>query len=107
MLRKIVATALAVAAAAAVAQAQDPAARQYVIIGCVSQENAKAPFVITDTRRDPPLVYRLDGDVKQLSVLIGQTVEVSGTIAAPAANQPPVVKVARLSRISTSCVKAK
>jgi hypothetical protein len=52
-------------------------------------------------------VYRLDGDVKQLSVLVGQTIEVSGSIAASAATQPPVVKVATLARISTTCVKSK
>jgi hypothetical protein len=107
MFRTLVATTLAAGACAAVVQAQDPAARPYIVIGCVSQENAKAPFLITDTRRTPPAVYRLDGDVKQLAVLVGQTIEVSGPITAPPGAQPPVVKVVTLARISTTCLKAK
>jgi hypothetical protein len=98
--------ALALAAALhGTVHAQEATARRYVVIGCVSQENAKAGFLLTDTRRDPPSVYRLDGDVKQLSMLIGQTVEVSGPMTAGANKQPPTVKVAALTRIATTCVK--
>ena len=71
----------------------------------MSQENAKAPFLLTDLRPTPPAVYRLDGDIKQLSMLVGQTVEVSGPLAPGADKQPPTLKVAALIRIATTCVK--
>ena len=96
--------ALAVLIATA-AYAQTDAPRRYVVIGCISQQNAKSPFVLTDTRRDPPAVYRLDGDAGQLAPLVGQTVEIAGPIAPAADKQPPVVKVASVVRISTTCAK--
>ncbi len=105
MTRTFAAIALAIAATGPL-QAQDSSARRFVLIGCVSQENAKSPLVITDRRRDPPLVYRLDGDPKQLSMLVGQTVEVTGPITS-APKQPPTLKVTSLARIATSCAKGK
>jgi hypothetical protein len=105
MVRTLAALALLALAPFAAAQSPDTAARRFVVIGCISQENAKAPYVVTDTRREPAAVYRLDGDAKQLSMLVGQTVEVSGPIAPGANKQPPTLKVAGLIRISTTCVK--
>jgi hypothetical protein len=105
MARMIVALAF-VAAAAFGAQAQNAPSRPYVVIGCVSQENAKT-FRIADPRRDPPAMYRLEGDPKQLSMLVGQTVEVTGPMTAGAAKQPPTLKVTSLTRISTTCSKTK
>ncbi len=106
MARTLAALALIALAPLAAAQSQSTdATRRFVIIGCVSQENAKAPYVLNDRRRDPPAVYRLDGDAKQLSMLVGQTVEVSGPIAPGANKQPPTLKVAAVIRIATTCAK--
>jgi hypothetical protein len=98
--------ALALLALAPLAAAQSPdTTPRYVIIGCISQENAKAPFLLTDGRRTPPAVYRLDGDAKQLALLVGQTVEVSGPMSPGANKQPPTLKVVGLIRIATTCAK--
>jgi hypothetical protein len=107
MARTLAALALVALAPLAAAQSQstDATARRFVVIGCVSQENAKAPFLINDRRRDPPAVYQLDGDAKQLSMLVGQTVEVSGPVAPGANKQPPTLKVATVIRIATTCAK--
>ena len=106
MRRTLVAVALGLGAAGAGLQAQTAAPQRYVVIGCVSQDAAKA-FIITDSRRDPPAVYRLDGDAKLLPTLIGQTVEVAGPITPGATKQPPTIKAATLTRISTTCSKSK
>ena len=106
MSRSIAALLLLVAAAYAATEAQTVPPRHFVVIGCISQQNAKAPFVLTDTRRDPPIVYRLAGDPKQLTLLVGQTVEVAGPVTPGTDKQPPTIKVESLIRISTSCVKA-
>ena len=105
MVRTLAALALLALAPLAAAQAPDTGPRRFVVIGCISQANAKAPYVLTDGRREPPAVYQLDGDPKQLSMLVGQTVEVSGPITPGANKQPPTLKVAGLIRISTTCVK--
>ena len=106
MRRTLVAVALGLGAAGASMHAQTAAPPRYVVIGCVSQDAAKA-FLITDSRRDPPAVYRLDGDAKLLPTLVGQTVEVSGPITPGANKQPPMIKAASLTRISTTCSKGK
>ena len=97
---------LLLAAAAAASHAQTGTER-FVVIGCVSAApGAKPPsFLITDTRRTPPQVYRLDADPKQVSWLVGQTVEVAGPITPGAGTQPPSLKVTSLTRISTTCMK--
>ena len=97
-------------------------ARRYVILGCVSRETPSAStssaapspqFVITDTRGDEPVVYRLDGDVSELTFHVGHTVEISGPlVAGPAgANGPnakaPVLKVSALTYLSTTCKSLK
>ena len=105
MARTLAALALLALAPLAAAQAPDTGPRRFVVIGCVSQANAKAPYLLTDRRPDPPAVYQLQGDAKQLSMLVGQTVEVSGPLAPGANKQPPTLKVAGLIRISTTCVK--
>ena len=106
MRRTLVAVVLGLGCAGAGLYAQTSAPQRFVVIGCVSQDATKA-FLITDSRRDPPAVYRLDGDVKLLPTLIGQTVEVSGPITPGASKQPPTIKAASLTRISTSCAKGK
>jgi hypothetical protein len=106
MRRTFVAVVLGLGFAGAALHAQTAAPQRFVVIGCVSQDTAKA-FIITDSRRDPPAVYRLDADAKLLPTLIGQTVEVAGPITPGANKQPPTIKAASLVRISTSCVKGK
>ena len=119
MFRLFIAAALLLAAAAAPLPlaAQGAAAGRFVVIGCVSSASstagagsgaaaqAKSGFLITDSRSTPPAVYRLDGDPKQFSWLVGQTVEVAGAITPGAGKQPPSIKVASLTRISTTCLK--
>jgi hypothetical protein len=97
---------LLLAAAAAAPHAQSGTDR-FVVIGCVSAAPGSKPpaFLITDTRRTPPQVYRLDADPKQVSWLVGQTIEVAGAITPGAGTQPPSLKVTSLTRISTTCTK--
>jgi hypothetical protein len=115
MVRTLAALALLALAPLAAAQSPDATPGRFVVIGCISQENAgrgagapgstNAPYLLTDGRRTPPAVYRLDGDPKQLSMLVGQTVEVTGPISPGANKQPPALKVATLIRIATTCAK--
>jgi hypothetical protein len=97
---------LLLTAAAAAPYAQSRTER-FVVIGCVSAAPGSKPpaFLITDTRRTPPQVYRLDADSKQLSWLVGQSVEVAGAITPAAGTQPPSLKVSSVTRISTTCIK--
>ena len=96
---------------------------RFVVIGCVSGGSQGSPaanrtvassprFLITDTRGDPPLVYRLDGDASTLQLHVGHTLEISGTLSAPSPadagpNAAPVMKVGSLTWIATSCRKAR
>jgi hypothetical protein len=107
MRRTLAVVVIGLSAAAAALQAQNAAPQRYVVIGCVSQDAAAKAFLLTDSRRDPPAVYRLDWDAKLLPTIIGQTVEVSGTISPGANKQPPTIKAASLIRISTTCAKGK
>jgi hypothetical protein len=93
-------------------------ARDFVVIGCVSAEAARAGgagggpgnaprFQITDSRTKTE-TYRLDGDPSQLEFHVGHTVEVVGPVTeAPGArggsSPPPTLKVKSLVYISTSC----
>jgi hypothetical protein len=100
----IAALACAIAAGAFV-HAQTAPPRPVVVVGCVSRQDAKAPFVITDARRTPPAVYRLDGDPKQLALHVGHTLEVAGSITPGPDKAPPVLKVSALIWISKTCAK--
>lgn len=86
-----------------------PAASRFVAIGCISRSSPSADqFTITDNRSTPPRTYRLDGDVKQLALHVGHTVEVAGTLsAAPQAQAPMTLKVASLTYISPTCTPPK
>ena len=94
--------------------------RPFVAIGCISRANQSSraasrggspasQFVITDTRGETPLIYRLDGDANALSVHVGHMMEVAGTVAASTSGQRgiPVMKVKSLTWIATSCAKAR
>jgi hypothetical protein len=84
------------------AYAQAAPASRFVAIGCISRSADQ--FTITDGRSTPPRTYRLDGDVKQLALHVGHTVEVAGTLSA---GQPMAMKVASLTYISPTCTPPK
>ena len=103
---------------------QAPAARNHVVIGCVSRQGpgtpsaggaapARATFTITDTRGNPPATFRLDGDAEQLRLHVGHTLEIAGPIAAGSSARGgvnaspalPTLKVQSLTYISTTCSK--
>jgi hypothetical protein len=111
----------ALAAATGVhAQATPPAGR-FVVIGCISAPGtgtAAAPgpvaYILTDFRNEKtPAVYRLDGDADKLKIHVGHTVEIAGTLspASSTASNPiaaaPLMKIEKLTWISTSCRGAK
>jgi hypothetical protein len=87
--------------------------RRFVLVGCVSREGT-APnqrFLITDSRGDKPIVYRLEGDVNELSFHVGHTIETAGplTTAAAAATGPNAtaltMKVESITYVSNTCAK--
>ena len=85
--------------------------RRYVAIGCVGRQGQPARYLLTD-RRDPPQVYRLQGDASQLDLHVGHLVEVAGTLSpapsggrGPNANAP-ILKIASLIWISNTCPKS-
>jgi hypothetical protein len=98
---------------------------RFVAIGCVSREGqntaqdrgsatSEVTFIITDTRGQPPLKYRLDGDTDQLAIHVGHTLEITGPVtpvssAREGANGTaslPTLKVQSLTYISTTCAKS-
>lgn len=82
--------------------------RRAIVIGCVSREgNAQAPrYLLTDTRAQPPVQYRLAGDADLLRFHVGHTVEIAGAFA-PAAGgaNAGTLKVEALTYLATSCIK--
>ncbi|MEQ1731173.1 MAG: hypothetical protein ABL982_22620 [Vicinamibacterales bacterium] len=79
---------------------------RYVAIGCLTRQGpAAAPrFVLTDPRGEKPTVYRVQGDAAQLAPHVGHTVEVAGTLTAPAAPAAQdVLKAGSLAWIASSC----
>ena len=102
-MRRTLAAAVVMLVVSAPGWAQPAPAERHIVIGCVTQANAKAPILLTDTRRTPPAVYRLEGDPKLFAWLVGQTVEITGTLAPAAPKQPPTLNVASVIRISTTC----
>ncbi len=79
---------------------------QYVVIGCLARQGtAAAPrFVLTDPRGEKPTTYRVQGDAAQLAPHVGHTVEVAGTLTAPATPAGQyVLKVGSLAWIASSC----
>jgi hypothetical protein len=94
-------------------------AQRFSVIGCVERSTtpagggggASAPsFTITDVRGEKP-AYRLDGDVKQLDIHVGHTVELRGSLSAASAtsgsstSRLPVLKVESLVWIAPRCMK--
>lgn len=80
------------------------AAERFIVIGCVSRD-AQRNIVITDTRTEPPTVYRLNGsDETTLTFHIGHTLEIAGQIIP---GPPKALTIEQLTYISTTCVKLK
>jgi hypothetical protein len=99
-------TALVAVVLAAMAWTTIPAiaAERYVVIGCVGRD-VQRNIVITDTRTEPPTVYRLNGsDETTLTFHIGHTLEIAGQIIP---GPPKVLAIEQLTYISTTCVKLK
>lgn len=79
---------------------------RYMAIGCLTRQGtAAAPrFVLTDPRGEKPTVYRIQGDTAQLAPHVGHTVEVAGTLTAPATPAGQyVLKAGSLAWIASSC----
>ena len=87
------------------------------MLGCVSRQAGTArgssTYLLTDTRGDKPVIYRLDGDAAALDFHVGHYVEVAGPLAAPARGgaspsaRALVIKVERLSYLSKDCPPGK
>jgi len=78
------------------------AAERFTVIGCVSRD-AQRNIVITDTRTEPPTVYRLNGsDDTTLTFHIGHTLEIVGEIMP---GPPKAFTIEQLTYISTTCLK--
>ena len=89
---------------------------RYVILGCVSRQaggaRGSSTYLITDTRGEKPVIYRLDGDAAELDFHAGHYVEVAGPLTIPARGASAsaralVLKVERLSYLSKDCPAAK
>lgn len=87
--------------------------RKVVVLGCVKQTGTqpKVELTITDMRGGPAPTFRLDANDSKVSWLVGQTVELAGTIpAAPAASgtaamAPPRLTVDSVNRIAITCIE--
>jgi hypothetical protein len=65
------------------AQAPRPSTSQVVVIGCITQTSGANPrMVITDVRGGPMPSFQLDPNDAKLTLHVGHTVEVSGTLVA-------------------------
>ena len=81
-----------------------------IVIGCVSREGTgqATRFVITDTRAETPVQFRLDGDADLLIFHVGHMVEIAGPVAAVkgrGAGTAGTLKVEALTYLSTTCTK--
>ena len=90
---------------------------RYVILGCVSREPSAGRgtpmFILTDTRGEKPVIYRLNGDAAALDFQVGHYVEVAGPLASPpvggvsASARAMVMKFERLTYLSKDCPASK
>ena len=86
------------------------AGNRAIVIGCISREgnNQAARFVLTDTRAQPPVHYRLEGDADLLRFHVSHLVEIAGALTAKgggAAASAGTLKVEALTYLSTTCTK--
>jgi hypothetical protein len=90
-----------------------PKPDHYVILGCISRQPGGArgasTYLLTDTRGETPMIYRLNGEAATLDFHVGHYVEVAGPLTAPARGgasasaRALVMKVERLSYLSKEC----
>src|SRR5262245_66191705 len=89
---------------------------RYVILGCISRQpsaaRGAATYLLTDTRGETPVIYRLNGDTAALDFHVGHYVEVAGPLTAPARGASPgagalVIKVERLAYLAKARPPAK
>jgi hypothetical protein len=86
------------------------AGRRAIVIGCVGREGTgqAARFVITDTRPQAPVQYRLDGDTDLLRFHVGHLVEIAGPVAVvkgSGGTTAGTLKVEALTYLSMTCTK--
>ena len=84
--------------------------RRAIVIGCVGRDgnSQAARYQLTDTRAQPPVQYRLEGNADLLRFHVGHTVEIAGAFAAaaPGGNaNAGTLKVEALTYLSTTCKK--
>ena len=81
-----------------------------IVIGCVSRDgNTPASrYLLTDTRAQPAVQYRLEGDADLLRFHVGHLVEIGGSLAAATGSgsaNAGTLKVEALTYLSTTCTK--
>ena len=87
------------------------AGNRAILIGCISREgnNQASRFVLTDTRPQTPVHYRLEGDADLLRFHVGHMVEIAGSLTAArggaATASAGMLKVEALTYLSTTCTK--
>ena len=84
--------------------------RRAIVIGCVSRDGNRQAvrYQLTDTRAQPPVQYRLEGDADLLRFHVGHTVEIAGAFAAAAGGgntNAGTLKVEALTYLATTCKK--
>jgi hypothetical protein len=83
--------------------------RRAIVIGCVSREGSgqASRYVITDSRPQTPVQYRLDGDPDLLRFHVGHMVEIAGPVAAVkgGGGVAGTLKVDALTYLSMTCIK--
>jgi hypothetical protein len=82
--------------------------RRAIVIGCVSRDgNAQTSrYLVTDTRAQPPVQHRLQGDADLLRFHVGHMVEIAGAFTAVGGTtNAGTLKVEALTYLSTTCIK--
>jgi hypothetical protein len=86
------------------------AGQRAIVIGCISREGTgqRSRYVISDTRGQTPVQYRLDGDSDLLRFHVGHMVEIAGPVTAlkgGGAAAAGTLKVEALTYLSTTCTR--
>jgi hypothetical protein len=84
--------------------------RRAIVIGCVSRDGAAqaSRYLLTDTRAQPPVQYRLEGDADLLRFHVGHLVEIAGLFASATGGgkaNAGTLKVEALTYLATRCIK--
>jgi hypothetical protein len=78
-----------------------------IVIGCISREGSgrASRFLLTDTRAQPPVQHRLDGDPDLLRFHVGHMVEIAAAKGAGRTASASALKVEALTYLSPTCTK--